>query len=223
MGTREYDTPPVPPALLAWWNASLRRLLDLPWPGRVVLTPDGPARCEKETRIVRMSTEAEAVFCELWKSIEARIGPDGDLRPVSGFAGKLPGVIARIALTLEALGNPDAERITGETMRAACEWAPFLIAHYRHVLGDAAEPAEVKLAHRLLRLIKKHGHAELSANDARILLNTGNGLKAEAVKEALDVLHDGEWLRELPASPTDGKPGRKPSTRYAVHPAALEA
>ena len=220
MGKREYDTPPVPPALLLWWTAALRSLLDLPWPGRVVLTPDGPARCEKETRFVLMSTEAEAVFRELWKGIEARIGPDGDLRPVCGFAGKLPGVIARIALTLEALGNPDAEVITGETMRAACEWAPFLISHYRAVLGDAAEPDEVKHARHLLRAVKRKGLTELTEREA---FNLCHGVatmkKMDDLKPALEILIEGEWLRELP-EPSKPKGGR-PSVRYAVNPAAL--
>ena len=219
MGTRKYDNPTLPQPLLTWWNSALCGLLDLSWPGRVVLTTDGPIRCEKPTRIVRMSTDAEDVFRKFWAGIEARLGPDGDLRPVCGFAGKLPGVIARIALTLEALQDPAAEYITPETMTAACEWAPFLIAHFRHVRGDAAASAELKLARRLLCAIKRKGLTDLRANEALRFLD-GNGLTKAELEPALDLLVEGEWLRELPALVVY-RTGRPSSQRYAVNPAAL--
>jgi hypothetical protein len=218
MGTRKYDNPTLPPPLLAWWNSALCGLLDLSWPGRVVLDAAGPTRCEKPTRIVRMNTDAENVFRELWTGIEARVGPDGDLRPVCGFAGKLPGVIARIALTLEALQDPAAEFITADTMKAACEWAPFLIAHFRHVLGDAAESAEVKLARRVLRWCKGHQRAEASAKEIHQGID-GDGTRREELDPALELLIEADWLRELPAAPH--VTGRRPSPRYTVNPAAL--
>ena len=218
MGTRKYDNPTLPPPLLARWNSALCGLLDLSWPGRVVLDAAGPTRCEKPTRIVRMNTDAENVFRELWTGIEARVGPDGDLRPVCGFAGKLPGVIARIALTLEAMQDPAAAFITADTMRAACEWAPFLLAHFRAVLGNAAMGDDMKLARRLLDHVKRKNLAELSARDALRLFG-GNRPTREELTPALDLLVESEWLRELPAAPH--VIGRKPSPRYAVNPAAL--
>ncbi len=106
-------------------------------------------------------------------------------------------------------------------MRAACEWAPFLIAHYRHVLGDAAAPEEVKLARRLLARVKRKGLVELSEKDALDALD-GNGLKMDELRPALALLVDGEWLRPLPSPPPNPKGGRPPSPCYAVNPAALD-
>jgi hypothetical protein len=133
---------------------------------------------------------------------------------------KLPGVVARVALALEALRDPTAELITGETMRAACEWSPFLLAHFRTVLGEASDPEEVRHARRLLAAIKQDKLAELSARDAQ---RQADGLSAEEITAALDVLLDGEWLRPLPASPIKPQGGRPSSPRYAVNPAALES
>ena len=219
MGERKYYGPPVPAELLQWWGDTFRRLLDLPWPGRVVLTADGPVRCEQATRIVPMSSDAEDVFRKLWNGIEARIGPDGDLRPVCGFAGKLPGVIARIALTLEAMQDPAAEFITADTMRAACEWAPFLLAHFRAVLGDAAEGDDMKLARRVLAKVKRNNLAELSARDALRLFSHGTGRTMEELKPALELLIDYDWLRGPPAAQHGTKGNASP--RYTVNPAAL--
>jgi replicative DNA helicase len=221
MGTRlDLNPGEVPPHLRAWWGASVRRLLDLKWPGRVILTATGPARHEGPPRVLTLNPEARAVFDLLRRDLETRNGPDGDLRPLAAFTSKLPGTVARIALALEALGNPAAEVITGETMRAACEWAPWLIAHARHVLGDAAEPDEVKNARRLLRLIRQHRLAELSSREAQRLAVT---LTADEMTAALEVLQDSEWLRLLPPAASLAIGGRPPSPRFAVNPAALEA
>jgi hypothetical protein len=220
MGTRALHPDPAPPDLLRWWGDTLRRLLDLPWPGRVILNADGPTRSEAGPHIMRPTPDAGRIFDGLRKDIESRICEGGDLRPVCGYASKLPGVIARIALNLEAMQDPAAEFITADTMRAACEWAPFLLAHFRAVLGDAAEGDEVKLARRLLAQVKRKNLAELSAKDALRLFPHGTGLKMEELSPALELLIEGDWLRELP--PVPQLIGRKPSPRYAVNPAAFE-
>ncbi len=219
MGTRTLHPAAISPELRQWWADSLRRLLDLAWPGRVILTANGPTRSEAAPHTMQLTAEAGGVLDILRKDIESRIGEGGDLRPVCGYASKLPGVVARIALTLEAMQDPAAEFITADTMRAACEWAPFLLAHFRAVLGDAAEGDEVKLARRLLRAIKRRGIAELSGRDAHRSLGH-DGLKKAELDPALEMLLEGEWLRELPGS-DKGKPGRSPGQRYAVNPAAF--
>ena len=221
MGSRALHPAPVPPELLAWWGDTLRRLLDLKWPGRVVLTADGPTRHEGAPHVLRLAPDALTLFDVLRLELESRIGEGGDLRPISGFVSKLPGVVARVALALEALRDPAAEFITGETMRAACAWSPVLLAHFRAVLGDAAESAEVKLARRLLGLIKKNGTTELSERDALRALD-GNGLTKDELSPALALLVDGEWLRPLPAPPIGTKGGHPPSPRYLVNPASLD-
>jgi hypothetical protein len=218
MGTRALHPAAVSPDLLQWWGDTLRRLLDLKWPARVVLSADGPARHEGPPHIKRLTPDASTVFDVLRADLESRIGEGGDLRPVCGYASKLAGVVARLALAMQAMQDPAAEFITADTMRAACEWAPFLLAHFRAVLGDAAESAEVKLARRLLDNVKRNNLAALSANDALHALD-GNGLTKDELRPALDLLIEGDWLRELPAAPY--VTGRKPSPRYAVNPAAL--
>jgi hypothetical protein len=219
MGTRALHPAAVSSPLLQWWSDRLLRLLDLKWPSRVVLTPDGPARHEGLPGIVRLTPDAEKAFDVLRLNLESRISESGDLRSVCGYVSKLPGVIARIALTFEALQDPGSEYITCETMTAACEWAPFLIAHFRHVLGTAAEGDEVKLARRLLCAIKRKGLTDLRANEALRFLD-GNGLTKAELEPALALLVEGEWLRELPA-PDVYRTGRPSSQRYAVNPAAL--
>jgi hypothetical protein len=122
---------------------------------------------------------------------------------------------------MQAMQDPAVGHITGETMQAACEWAPVLLANFRAVLGDAAEPDEVKLARRLLGTIKRKGLAELSEREALRYLD-GNGLKMEELSPALALLVESEWLRELPAPAADHRTGRPLGPRYQVNPSALE-
>lgn len=136
-----------------------------------------------------------------------------------GFASKLPGVIARVALNLQAMQDPKSERITGETMRAAVEWAPVFLGHFRSVMGEASETDAVKLARRLLAAIKRHRLTELSAKEAFDLLDGGSLEKMDDLRPAIELLVNGEWLRAQPPPPP--RPGKPPSPRYAVNPAAL--
>jgi hypothetical protein len=219
MGTRALDSVSLPSHLWEWWRETLRRLLDLPWPGRVTTTAEGVARCPHGPHVMGLSDGARTVFDVLRADVESRIGEGGDLHPVCGFASKLPGVIARIALALEAMQNPAAPTVSAETMRAAVEWGPFLLAHFRAVLGDAAEGEEVKLARRLLRAVQRRKLADLSAKDAFDLLDGPTCRTMADLIPVLDLLLDAEWLRPLPPPPTP--PHRPPSPRFAVNPAAL--
>jgi len=221
MGSRKLHATEVPAHLREWWGVTLRRLLDLRWPGRVVLFANGPTRHAEGPHVMRLSPDARAPFDDLCADLESRIGEGGDLRPVCGYVSKLPGVVARIALALEAMQDPAAPCVRGETMRAAVAWASWLLAHFRAVLGDAAESDETKLARKVLAWFKRQAQSEASARDIHRSFGHGSGLRMEELEPALDLLVESEWLRELPLPPTKPQGGKPSSPRYAVNPAAL--
>ena len=209
----------VPPHLLDWWDTHFRRLLDLPWPGSVILTADGPARCEQGPRVLRLTPEADELFTDLRIELNRRKKEDGDLYDIREFVAKFAGEVARIAAILHALQADEGELIPAETMRAACAWAPFLLEHYKNALGEAAEGDDMKLARRLLAHVKRKQLAELDDRDALRLFPHDSKLTMEELKPALDLLIDYDWLRKLPDPPKN--PGRPLSQGYAVNPAAL--
>ena len=209
----------VPPHLLDWWGTHFRRLLDLPWPGSVILTADGPARCEQGPRVLRLTPEADELFTNFRGEVNRRKKEDGDLYDIREFAAKFAGEVARIAAILHALQADEGELIPAETMSAACAWAPILLAHYKNALGDAAEGDDMKLARRLLARVKSNQLAELTARDALRLFPHGTRLTMEELNPALDLLIDYDWLRAPPAA-QHGTKGHS-SRRYTVNPAAL--
>ena len=221
LGTRHTSAPTVPDHLAAWWGEALRGLLDLPWPGKVVTDQGIPTRCETGPRLLTLEAEADAHLDAYRKALEPRLGMDGDLRPVVAFASKLPGALVRIATSFALLTDRQAETINGEQMRAAVAWSDFLLAHYQHALGTAAEPDERRLARRILSAIRRKGWAGFSSRDAQREVDGNGGVKAEDVAAALDVLAEADWICKAPAPARDPDGGRPASARWQVNPAAL--
>lgn len=222
VGFREMEPAPVADSLRAWWADSLRRVLDLPWPGRVIMASAGPTRSETAPRIVRPDTQAAACLLKFRCEVEARCKPNADLAPVAGFASKMPGMVARIALAFHVLENPDAETMALATMQAACAWAPLLFAHARAVRGDAAEGENVRQARRLLAAIQRHRLQTVTARELFRLVQGETVPTAETCADLIAELVERDYLRELPALVQPGQAGRPPSPAYAVNPATHE-
>jgi hypothetical protein len=221
LGFREMEPHSLPDPLADWWRESICRVLSLPWPGRVVLDANGPTRSIAAPRIIRPNPEAAACFLQLRQDLETRTRPDADLAPLAGFASKLPGQVARIALALHTLGTPDADTVELPTMQAACAWAPFLIAHARTVRGDAAEGETVRESRRLLAAIKRKASQTVTARDCHILVQA-TVPTAEACADLITELVERGWMRELPANTEPRNAGRPHSKSYAVHPTLHE-
>ena len=218
MGYRSLTPPPAPPALSDWWDQTVRGILDFPWPGKVILSQGSPARCTASPQILDLDSAAHAVFSALRQDIEDRLNEDGDLRPVSGFASKLPGDIARIALCLELMQNPNATVVTGATMTAACSWAEFLIGHHKASLGQASERPERRHARRLIASLGRNPVADLTSRDVfRRLQNTTDLTSMAELQPVLTDLVATNHLRPIPAAKPDG-PGHPSSQGYEVNP-----
>jgi hypothetical protein len=219
MGSRLLDPAPVPAAVADWWASSIGRLLDLPWPGRVIVGHDGePTRCTSAPRNLTIDPEARRILWDLRGSLEPRLAEGADLAPVSGFASKLPGACARLALAFAMLRDPGAEVVDGEAMRAACAWAPFLLAHHRAVLGDAAEPDEAHHARRLWRAIQRRGRASMTARELFDLVRDSAVPSMADFRPVLDLLREHGAVRPAPGQP--GSNGR-PAELWQINPALL--
>jgi hypothetical protein len=219
MGSRLLDPAPMPRDLSAWWACSIGRLLDLPWPGRCIVGHDAePTRCTSPPRILGIDAEARRLLWDLRGTLEPRLAEGADLAPVSGFASKLPGACARLALAFAMLRDPGAEVVDGESMRAACAWAPFLLAHHRAVLGDAAEPPEAHHARRLWRALQRRGRASMTARELFALVRDSAVPTMADFRPVLDLLCEHDAVRPAPGEA--GNRGR-PAELWEVNPALV--
>ena len=218
LGSRLLDPAPVPRAVSSWWAEAIGRMLDLPWPGRCIVGHDGePARCSSLPRMLGIDPGARVLLWKLRAELEPRLAEGADLAPVSGFASKLPGACARIALAFTILRDPLAGVVGAEAMRAACAWAPFLLAHHRAVLGDAAEKPEAHHARRLWRALVRRGRPVMAARELMDLVRDSAVPDMAAFRPVLALLVEHHAVRLLTE---DGKPGR-PAERYEIHPDLL--
>lgn len=219
MGNRLLDPPLIPAHLSKWWSERIHAILDLPWPGRVIIGYDGePVRCTSSARVVSLSAGAHDYLWALRADIEQRLRKNGDLVVMSGFASKLPGACARIALTFALLRDPKTEVVGAEDMRAACDWAPYLLAHRKKILGEAIEPTELHHARRLWEALRRSGRPIMTGRDLFRMIHDSAMPDMKAFGPVLLLMEDHGAIRRMPDNgPTPGRPAE----RYAVHPALL--
>jgi hypothetical protein len=208
---------PVPDRLVLWWSDKLRSILDCPWPGRVILAGDGPMRCQNPARILSLDPGAFEIFSETWGGIEARLKKD--LQPISGFGSKLAGAVARLSLGFQLMESVSSETIGPPAMKAACEWAPFLIGHFRGVLGQASERPAKRFARRLSEMLSAKRVPEITERDCFRLLDHIDGMKKmEDFAPVRDELLAANILRPLPEVPRIEGRGQPPSPKFQVNP-----
>lgn len=210
---------PVPTAAAEWWNFTLRRILDCPWPGRVILAGDGPIRCQKAACILSLEKDAKEEFYAFYDRIEARQGKDGDLSPIAGFASKLPGVVARLALGFQIMEGTDSQTVSLPVIKAACAWAPSLIGHFQAVLGYASERPAKRHARRLADALRQKGIRETTERECFRLLDHIPGMKRmDDLVPVLEELFAGNYVRRLPDKLRQDGRGHPPSPRLEVNP-----
>jgi hypothetical protein len=217
IGSRHGEPPPIPPAFVEWWTARVREMLAMPWTGKVLLDGGVLRRHEGAPRILELDSEAYEIHRETREMLEHRQGPSGDLYSVRSYAGKLAGEVARVAAVFALLADPSAQRIGADAMRAAVAAGLWMLAHTRHVLGDAGLSDDERDARRLLDHLRRGGRRAFSERDAKRALEH----RGQDAPAALTVLDDMGWTRlASPRPPPAGKNrgGRPPGPIREVNP-----
>ena len=117
-----------------------------------------------------MNIEPEAVemLLDFQDKIEPRLGKDGDLRPLGGFAGKIVGSAARFAALhhlgwygLQGLELP----ITVGSVAPGIKLARYAIEHYRYVMAATGFVTEIAIADRIVQWCHRGQRSEFSRRD----------------------------------------------------------
>ena len=208
LGSRRIDPEPVPDVVADAYCDAVRRLAEIPegFEGPAVLTMSPPA----------------AMAFKAWAGeVEAMLGPDGRLAPMTDWAGKLVGLTARLAGVIHLTGSaeapdPVAMPIGRETIEAAIGLARWAIPHAEAAIGlMAADDGSIDDASYVLRWLRHRAEAEVSRRDIHVHGRARFDGEPTRLDRALAVLVDRGWLR--PAGESQQGPGR-PSVRYQCHP-----
>jgi len=205
-GNRKYRPQRLPQAIKARWMRIVRQIMETK-----------PQDLVPSVALDERAAEAWLRFAE---EVERRQGPGEDLRPLSGFASKLAGQVARIALAYHfAQGRGVSDCIDAATMRQAIETGRVLIEHAkaaRQMMGEDEIMARARLV--LECLIR---HKPKIVRPWEIARNGWGGCRnTEEARQVLAVLCRHNYCRRIETE-REGRTGATPKDAYEVHPAVL--
>ena len=218
LGRRVIEPPQLAEQVREDFKRSLRVLLALP----LNVDEQGSAK----TEFLRLSTEAAKRVTEFQAWVEPQLADHAELGTMTDWAGKLVGLVARIAGLLHMAEHWNADApwtvpIACETVEAAVRIGEYLIPHARAAFALMGADPAVEDAKRVLAWIRRKGLRTFSKRDAFNGLR-GRFRKVLDLDPVLSALVDRNYIRQIDAEPRSG-PGQKPSPQYEVNPLALQS
>lgn len=214
IGSRDVAPPPVPEDIAAGYNGLIGKLLALPE------TRDAAGEIVSTT--LALSPGALAVRDRFAAALEPRLGPGGDLEHIRDWAGKLPGLMVRIACLIHLGGGFECSEGFEVGSVSECEGnesEKICLFLLKHTLATfrmmGADPALGK-ARVLLNWIAKHDLETFTRRDAH-QGNRATFVQPDDVDDPLCVLAAHGYIREK--SRVTGPKGGRPSVVYTVNPA----
>jgi hypothetical protein len=186
------------------------------------LAPAREADGRLSSVIRTLDPAAEALFSEWWLEITRKAQASSGFQ--GGFLGKGPGVVARLALVIELLTwawvqGPEPEAVSATSVAAAVTlFEDYFAPMAARVYGDATRPPAERAATALLKAIRVRQARSINARDVYRNWCLPGLSTSEATKAALDVLVEGDCIREVRKS---GSGGRPPAD-FEVNPYLLE-
>lgn len=184
---------------------------------------------EDDTPIVwRFTPGAQALFVQWLTAFEIELRGD-DLHPaIVSHLAKYRKLIPALALVFALIDTPDSDNLIYENeINRALAWCDYLRTHVERLYSAATRPETTGAASLLAkinagRLVDADG-VLMDGFTPRLAANKGwAGLTTtDEVRKAADVLADYDWLKlEVVKA---GATGGRPSDRYFINPAAMEA
>ncbi|MBI5524132.1 MAG: DUF3987 domain-containing protein, partial [Desulfarculus sp.] len=215
LGHRTFDAPAIPASVQHAYHAAIHRLLAMTHANAI----DGRAT----PHVLHLSDHARQEWQAFASEVERKLGEGGDFEHVTDWAGKLPGLAARLAGLLhcmEHLPQAPGKPISQPTMSAALELAAGLVGHALAAFRLMGADPDLEAAKQALAWIRREPVEHFTVRDCHRALQ-GRYPRAAEVQAALKVLEERAFI--IPKEPTaKSGPGRTASPGYIVNPKALE-
>ncbi|MBU4563240.1 MAG: DUF3987 domain-containing protein [Desulfarculus sp.] len=209
MGRRKPLGQAMPEHVSRAYAAALYELLGL----------DPGQRDEPLEHLLQLGPAAHDAWCEFASAIEVELVDGGQFETVQDWAGKLPGLAARLAGLLHVmkhLAEAPVHAVSGQTMEAALSLAGTMVGHALAAFGLMGADPDQETAKKELAWLKRAGVNRFTARDAHRAVR-GTCPKAEQVRHGLAILEERAFIwQEAPSEVR--KPGRAPSPTYVVNP-----
>jgi putative DNA primase/helicase len=157
LGFRDvYRHDPVPQAITERYHEEITKLLNIP----VSVNEFGEEVPQKLT----LSDEARALWLAFSAQIETRMRPEGDLRGMSDWGGKIAGQMLRVAGLFRLSVDPERTTIDTDSMGRAVDLGDLLITHAMPVY-DIIRGGGDSDAMELLRWVGEMGQLQFTERD----------------------------------------------------------
>jgi hypothetical protein len=213
VGSRLASPPPVPDAVSAAYDQLITGLLELP--------EERDAAGEIVSQTLKLSPEAMAKRDAFFSKIEARLAPGQDLEAFRDWAGKLPGLYARIAGLLHLAGGFEGSEGFEVGVVNECEGnesekiCSFLLDHALAAFRLMGADPSLGKARLLLSWIEALDGDAFSKRDCH-QAHRATFPTAEDIDAPIGVLIDHGYIRER--SRLTGPQGGRPSVIFETNP-----
>lgn len=209
IGSRSFEEHPIDSEIVKKYQAAIDAIL---------AHPDLVTAEKRSQYPLQLSLEAYEKWLLYAKAIELMMAEDiGRLNHITDWAGKLPGLVARIAGLLHIMRfahtQPWCHTISLEEMGAAIKIGHALINHALAVFDLLHEESATKIARSIYRWIVTE---RLTNFTQRECLRKFRRLKRAELRQGLEMLKEHEILKEREKKLTSGV-GR-PSDVFDVNP-----
>lgn len=202
VGTRVFETPPIPRHTEAEFRELIYSLLSIP-------TGD-------TAQVIHLSTDAYTLSAKFAAKLEPRLCRD--LEPVGDWAGKLHGAVLRIAgilHTIQYKENSSNVQLSKDTMRAAIKIGAYFLEHAKAAYSLMGADEQAQGAKYILRQIEKQQAEEMTRSELTRLCR-GKFKKAEDMAPAVELLIEYGYMRE---THTEIKSNNRKQIVYKINPA----
>ena len=179
---------------------------------------------------LKLAPETGSALNDFLEKLEPRLGPDGDLARLAGWANKLAGQAVRLAALLHCAEHADATAqlastaISAQTMKGAIKLArDYFLPHAQAAFGQMTTDPAVAAARRILGVLDRHTDVSMFKKSwlwERIHGQTGFD-RAANLDDPLALLCEHSYIRERTPQPKTDRTrgGRPPTATYDVNPA----
>ena len=215
VGSRRYKTQPIPIEIKDVYMKLCEDMLNIH---------------KKEPSLLVLNEYSEAVSERFYNELEPRLGKDGDLEHMADWAGKLHGMVLRLAGLLQVVYGvwqcedgyfaemPFDITITEETMIAAVDIGNYFLAHAQVCYeGLGADENTEKAKFLLSQIEKKKPTGELRPTDIWQLCKGKKFKKVADLQPCLEILADYGYIKLISGMGVyEG--GRPKGDRYILNP-----
>lgn len=189
LGSRIIDSKVIPPPILKDYNTLIQTILSIPW-------NKDPATDAKVPYTLSLSPDAYDVWVDMYNKIETGLRPNGLYKELPEWAGKMPGLVIRVAglfhVVENAYGRPWDVPIAVATVERAGDLIGLVAEHTEASFNFMNEGEGIKIARKILNWIE--ARKELQFTRRKIQQSMKSRFGSNEIQSGLDVLIDRNYI-----------------------------